>query len=128
MGSSVWVGVFLFGLLAYSGIWRNWWTRIHMTTGYPPFAGFFAGIFLMLLTAHRSVLEIDSAVLTVVYGLLLAAVLVVGITAWFWLPAAMLPAWLREQKRAEGEACIHTGMPDNHWMAGFRPLEDKDGR
>ena len=97
MGSSVWVGVFLFGLLAYSGIWRNWWTRIHMTTGYPPFAGFFAGIFLMLLTAHRSVLEIDSAVLTVVYGLLLAAVLVVGITAWFWLPAAMLPAWLRDR-------------------------------
>jgi formate hydrogenlyase subunit 3/multisubunit Na+/H+ antiporter MnhD subunit len=52
-----------------------------MTAGYPPFAGFFCGIFLMLLTAYRTVLEIDVAVLTVFYGLLLAALLVAGITA-----------------------------------------------
>lgn len=31
-----------------------------MTTGYPPFAGFFVGIFLMLLTAYRTKLEIDT--------------------------------------------------------------------
>lgn len=125
MGASVWVGIFLFGLLvvvlgllAYSGVWGNWWTRIHMTTGYPPFAGFFVGIFLMLLTAYWTVLEIDTAVLSVVFGLLLAALLVAGITAWFWLPAAMLPAWLRGQKRAEGEARIRTAVPDNHRIAG----------
>lgn len=125
MGASVWVGIFLFGLLvvllgllAYSGVWRNWWKRIHMTTGHPPFAGFFYGIFLMLLTAYRTVLEIDAAVLTVVYGLLLAALLVAGIRVWFWLPAAVLPTWLRGQKRAEGEARIRTAVPDTQW--GYR--------
>lgn len=64
----------------------------------------------MLLSPSRTVLEIDSAVLTVVYGLFLAAALVSAITAWFRLPAAARQSEKRGlQSRPSPRCCLSSG-------------------
>lgn len=91
---------FVAGILAYRGRYRGWLIlKGFFLPGWPGLASLYLGIAFMLIGAGPMVLAYAPPLLLLAHFFLLFTSLVVGIIAMFWLPAFMLPGWVRETRR-----------------------------
>jgi hypothetical protein len=122
---------FVSGILAYQGRYRSWLVlKSFLFPGWPGLAGLYLGLAMMMLGLAAFLQSIDAPGFVMVLWLVITAPsMVIGIVAMLWLPRFLWPQWIKdtadEMRRGEdayslamkpgGSLYGRLGRPRSEW-------------